>query len=225
MASAPLTAREPYPISLTCPSRIVTRRSMRAARSMLCVATRAASPLALTSCGKGAEHMIGGLRVEIAGRLVRQQHPRAIGDRARDGDALLLAAGQFRRAMGLALTQDRDKRGVRARGPRPARAKGLRSSAAGRDSRAPKTPAADDGTGRRSRSPCASAPSACRRSWSRSRRRRSSLRRRPAAPSRPARWRSVDLPAPDGATSATDWPGESSRVAPLKTSTVVSPRP
>ena len=39
----------PYAISLTCPSRIVTRRSMRAARSRLCVATSAASPLALTS--------------------------------------------------------------------------------------------------------------------------------------------------------------------------------
>ncbi len=49
-ASAPRTAREPYPISLTRPSRIVTRRSMRAAMSMLCVATRAARPLALTSC-------------------------------------------------------------------------------------------------------------------------------------------------------------------------------
>src|SRR5271167_1227365 len=42
---------------------------------------------------------------------------------------------------------------------------------------------------------------------------------------RPARCSSVDFPAPDGATSATDWPGESSRLAPFKTSTVVSPRP
>src|SRR5271154_4021290 len=42
---------------------------------------------------------------------------------------------------------------------------------------------------------------------------------------RPARCRSVDFPAPDGATNATDWPGESSRLAPLRTSTVVSPPP
>ena len=43
------------------------------------------------------EHVIGGVRIEVSGRLVRQQHPRRIGDRARDGDALLLAAGQFGR--------------------------------------------------------------------------------------------------------------------------------
>src|SRR5271166_5266523 len=43
--------------------------------------------------------------------------------------------------------------------------------------------------------------------------------------SRPARCRSVDFPAPDGAISVTDWPGESSRLAPFRTSIVVSPRP
>ena len=43
------------------------------------------------------EHMIGGVRIEVAGRLVRQQRPRRIGDRARDRHALLLAAGQFGR--------------------------------------------------------------------------------------------------------------------------------
>src|SRR5271156_3521177 len=43
--------------------------------------------------------------------------------------------------------------------------------------------------------------------------------------SRPARCKSVDFPAPDGAISATDWPGESSRLAPFRTSIVVSPRP
>src|SRR5277367_5995912 len=42
---------------------------------------------------------------------------------------------------------------------------------------------------------------------------------------RPARCRSVDFPAPDGAISATDWPGDSSSEAPLRTSTVVCPRP
>src|SRR5580692_7414774 len=42
---------------------------------------------------------------------------------------------------------------------------------------------------------------------------------------RPAKCRSVDFPAPDGAISATDWPGASSSDAPFRTSTVVSPRP
>ena len=42
-----------------------------------------------------AEHMLGGVRVEIAGRLVGQQDARRVGDRARDRDALLFAAGEF----------------------------------------------------------------------------------------------------------------------------------
>ena len=42
--------------------------------------------------GERAKHVVGGLRIEIAGRLVGQQHPRAVGDRARNGDALLFAA-------------------------------------------------------------------------------------------------------------------------------------
>ena len=40
----------------------------------------------------------GGL-VELAGRLVREQQRRAVGERARDRDALHLAAGQLRRPM------------------------------------------------------------------------------------------------------------------------------
>ena len=55
------------------------------------------------------EDMIGGVRIEIAGRLVRQQHPRRVGDRARDRDALLLAAGQFGRPVRDALARARDR--------------------------------------------------------------------------------------------------------------------
>ena len=44
--------------------------------------------------------MVGGVRIEIAGRLVGEQHPRRVGDGAGDRDALLLAAGQFGRPMG-----------------------------------------------------------------------------------------------------------------------------
>ena len=43
------------------------------------------------------EDVIGGLRVEVAGRLVRKQRPRRVGHRTRNRDALLLAAGKFRR--------------------------------------------------------------------------------------------------------------------------------
>ncbi|GJE44510.1 hypothetical protein AEGHOMDF_3698 [Methylobacterium soli] len=41
--------------------------------------------------------MAGRVRVEIAGGLVGQQQARPVGDRPRDGDALLLAARQLRR--------------------------------------------------------------------------------------------------------------------------------
>jgi len=58
-------------------------------------------PARFDQLGERAEHMVGRLRIEIAGRLVGQQHPRAVGDCAGDCDALLLATGQFRRAMGL----------------------------------------------------------------------------------------------------------------------------
>ena len=49
--------------------------------------------------GQRVEHVLGGARVEIAGRLVGQQDARRVGDRARDRDALLLAAGELRRAV------------------------------------------------------------------------------------------------------------------------------
>jgi hypothetical protein len=42
--------------------------------------------------------MVGGLRIEIAGRLVGQQNTGAIGDRAGDSDALLLAAPDISRS-------------------------------------------------------------------------------------------------------------------------------
>ena len=51
------------------------------------------------------EHVIGGVRIEVAGRLVREQHPRRVGDRAGDRDPLLLAAGQFRRPVGDAVAE------------------------------------------------------------------------------------------------------------------------
>ena len=49
--------------------------------------------------------MIGGARIEIAGRLVGEQHARAVGDRAGDGDALLFAAGKLGRPMRQAMAE------------------------------------------------------------------------------------------------------------------------
>ena len=46
------------------------------------------------------EHLVGGLRVEVAGRLVGEHHRRAVDQRARHGDALLLTAGQLGRPVG-----------------------------------------------------------------------------------------------------------------------------
>ena len=63
---------------------------------------RAARPVAFTSAVSVAEDVVGGLRVEIAGRLVGEQDARAVGDGAGDRDALLLAARKLGRAMALA---------------------------------------------------------------------------------------------------------------------------
>ena len=54
----------------------------------------------------------GGFRVEIAGRLVGEQHERSVGDGAGDGDALLLAAGQLGRTVGQALVQAENRQEV-----------------------------------------------------------------------------------------------------------------
>ena len=82
---------------------------------MLWVAMMAARPEARTSCVSAREHVVGGVRVEIAGRLVGQQDARRIGDRARDRDALLLAAGEFRRPVRRAARSGRDRSAARPR--------------------------------------------------------------------------------------------------------------
>ena len=51
------------------------------------------------------DHLGAGARVELAGGLVGEEQRRPVGERARDGDALLLAAGQLRRAVALALRE------------------------------------------------------------------------------------------------------------------------
>ncbi len=59
-------------------------------------------------------HLLAQLQVERAERLVEQQHLRAVDDRARERDALALAAGELRRACGR-----RTPGGGRARAPPP----------------------------------------------------------------------------------------------------------
>ncbi len=59
----------------------------------------AATPEARTNWVSAANTRSAVRLIEIAGRLVGEQNARRVGDGARDGDALLLAAGQFRRPM------------------------------------------------------------------------------------------------------------------------------
>ena len=61
------------------------------------------------------EHPLGCALIEIAGRLVGEQDARRIGDRARDRDALLLAAGQLRRPVRQAILRARDTTTARRR--------------------------------------------------------------------------------------------------------------
>ena len=56
--------------------------------------------LCLQLSAQQRHHAGGALRVEIAGRLVGQNEGRAMDERARDGDALQLPAGQFPRHAG-----------------------------------------------------------------------------------------------------------------------------
>ena len=67
------------------------------------------------------EHVVGGVRVEIAGRLVGQQEARRIGDRARDRDPLLLAAGKLRRPVREPLARARDSPAARVARSRASR--------------------------------------------------------------------------------------------------------
>ena len=45
--------------------------------------------------GKRRKHVIGGFRIEVAGRLVGQQQRRVVDERAGNRHALLLAAGEL----------------------------------------------------------------------------------------------------------------------------------
>ena len=94
------------------------------------VAMSAARPGGAHELRQRREHVVGGARIEIAGRLVGQQDARRVGDRARDRDALLLAAGQFRRPVRQPLLEAEIAQQLGARACAPRVASGRGSSAA-----------------------------------------------------------------------------------------------
>ena len=57
-------------------------------------------PSSRLSLPEQVHHLAAGARVEIARRLVGQQDRRLVGQRAGDGHALLLAAGELRGMVG-----------------------------------------------------------------------------------------------------------------------------
>ena len=78
----------------------------------------AASPEARTNWLSVANTRSEVRTIEIAGRLVGQKNARRVGDRARDGDALLLAAGQLRRPVRQAILEPEIRQAARRRASR-----------------------------------------------------------------------------------------------------------
>ena len=112
------------------------RRDARAASAGLCVTTTMAVPSAWTRSNSAAI-VLAGVLVELAGRLVGEQQRRPVRQRARDRDALHLAAGELRRPMIARDRRGRRNRAARAsgRGARRQRRR-LRPAAARRSPRA-----------------------------------------------------------------------------------------
>ena len=72
------------------------------------VAMRAVTPSRRTIGPEQGHDRAAGARVELACRLVGEEQVRAIGERPRDGDPLLLAAGQLVRSVARAIGQTDD---------------------------------------------------------------------------------------------------------------------
>ena len=122
---------------------------------------RASHARAFRTCEQQVEDVPAVVRVEIAGRLVGEDQRRIVGQRARDGDALLLAARQLRRVVMSAIVQaDLVEQRLRARAARRA---GRRSPSAPGCSRARSATARGERTGRRSRSSRRAAAPGCLR--------------------------------------------------------------
>ena len=147
-------------------------------------------------------HLLARHRVERAERLVHQQHRRVVDERAHDRHALLHAAGELPRIAVLeaAETDQREEierhRSVRARPSAARRPAAARCRARCARGTAP-------ATGRRRRCRGAARRSGCR----------ARSPRPPSGGSRPARiLSSVDLPQPDGPTTATNSPSPTAKL-------------
>ena len=177
-------------------------RALRSSRRrfMSCVTIRTVAAEAGVEVADEREDLVAGLRVEIAGRLVGEQDRRIDRQRARDGDALALAArqlvGQMRRGGGRAAP------GAAARG------RARRPSCRGQPRRCSGRPtfSRHDSVGSRLKNwkmkPILSRRTRVSSSSDRPARRSPSMRTSPeVGRSRPPmRLSSVDLPEPDGPT-------------------------
>ena len=194
--------RQPDDHAIQPPLFIARRRDARAASAGLWVTTRIAVPSALTR-SNSVRDVLAGLFVELAGRFVGEQQRRPVGQRARDRDALHLAAGELR---GQVIARDRQARRNRA----------ARASARGaRRPRRRLPPAAAR------RSPRRSSIGSRKKRWKTNPMRVRRMRPRSASEScatsrpsnssdplvgvstQPSRCSSVDLPQPDGPVIAT----------------------
>ena len=95
------------------PSPMTSTRSAMSAITALCVISTVEVPSSRVDALDGLEHQHAGLAVERAGRLVAEQQVGALGDRARDRHALLLAARELRREVVQALAEPDERRAPR----------------------------------------------------------------------------------------------------------------
>ena len=87
----------------------------RSAAAGSCVTIRMVFPNSLLSFSSSVEDVVGALAIEVAGRLVGDDDRRVVDDGARDGDALLLPAGELARVvLHAVLEADDAQRGLRA---------------------------------------------------------------------------------------------------------------
>ena len=79
------------------------------------------TPCSRLSDDQRLHDLVRGSRIEIAGRLVGEKQARRVDQRAGDGDALLLAAGELARRVALAIAEAEKCSAARARSMRSAR--------------------------------------------------------------------------------------------------------